>query len=665
MPSRRSSKKRPSKQVDPSLKLHNVIFSYIQKTNVVITFFSLVVGILLFPFSVWTSLPLLVLLCAALFSLQKFKATRSKVTARQWLTTAIGIMISALLWSVFSPLVSFWTTTYVISLPGKNNPLDAAIYSINVSHGGSALRVVSLTDPLRKWLLAFIDKANFFNIRVMSVQEVGDELFLVPPLKTSHIQITPTASASTVEVSQLLNFFTLAPDLDLSIDKTTGNMSQSSGWDLGVAHSISLNYLADPGLPLWQAVNCGQVISKGEIEYAALLDYALTEASLGRIVSALSSLFKAGRIAPSEIEVVRLTTLIAHWSFHRFAGSLGELQSVAYYREATETLKKSIEKDETVKSKHAWLVVIWARRKLSNIMLHNERIFRNELDALRRFLPQEQDAILDLSGDPTQQGTWEDFKRAISNFNSNVPEARGIFEEYALQLLSISPKEFAHESFRAAQHSASARLFFEHGLLQLFRTVRSSKEEKDLVVTSLEKCLEASGASWRTPYTNLFVKLRALLARDVTSETWKSLSSEFEILTLPQSAGLTRRLDENPKWRPSFIPTPPSTDWWTDSFIDWFIYTEIATMSLPGQDDTSVERKRLLDMHLLTRDNGGTGIVFVPGLAIATLLAEHGGLAKLTAEFKPQFKSIVGHDPRDYFQNYLSRNRRDSKTLED
>lgn len=627
----------------PQSYLQRTVISWVEGLGC--TALSLLAGILLFPLSFANLLLVIFLSIFVLVELRKIHLRRRK-KLRIWphaTFTITGVILAFVLLTV-SPFLGF-STTYVAVPPNKKSVFKASISTFDVFGKKLNIKLAILTDPIRPYIARCLGRAKLFNVKVIAIQKVGDIFFVVPPLETCYTHIESTSSPTKLRVSQLLHFFNICPTVDFSKVDKQKNPDVSFGWRLNIARSLSNTHYIGVSSPLWQAIDCGQQVEDEEFQYAALLDYALTAASVGKMEEALSALFAGGSVVPSRVESVRLTTLLAHWSRYCFGGTFGELQSLSYYREAVAALQDSIDKRDFEHSEHNQHLLKWADRKLLNRIGRDEKFFADELEKLGWWIERREHLSFEVLEPNDLEFAFELYKKTASALVN-----RGFYGPYIARLLKMNTKDFYTESVRASRNSEIARLFFETSLMRLLTTFSHSKGEREVFFDSFERAADATPSKWRPRYQEIFRKAKSLFLFRINAEEDIPLTpKELRILNLQKLANLWELLKKDPDYCPS-IPRPPKTAWWTCEYIDWFMYTFFVTLYC--SDENNVQRPvNRIDIRLLTRDNGGQGRLFLPGLALAVLVTRRAGAHELELLFEREFNEAVGKSVDEYFRD--------------
>jgi hypothetical protein len=603
--------------------------------NVVVAAVSILLGSFFFPLNSATWLPLVVLAAIAVYLVLR-RRHRIALGRSTWsLSLALAVVVCvAIGLGLFSPILGSGSVVYIVSAPGVNNPFQATLQRLNVKSSSTDASLVVLTEPVRPAVLNWLDSNGQLSLRTIKVMQVSDEYYLVLPLKTALLKHDATLSRAERRVSQRINFFAFAPSTGVALG-TTGTFSLNTGWAAGSGTTLSsTETLASTDAP-WYAVNCGRSIETTDFLYVALLDYALTEASTGRMENAFATLARAAENAPSTIERLRIRCLLAHWSLHHLPGSLGGLQSVGYYFAAIEELIAHFSNGIRTQTAHNRRIIEWAQRKLHSRVSHTESLFqattaRPEWSALTAHFPGK---------------SWKLGRTPIPDEHATLENPKaGKFDRYASQLALMGTRQLAAEAQRASANPEEARIFVELGLVEVMRrTLVEPERESAMLLDSVSTAIQACGNDWKDAYAKLIAVHRLVLSGKGTDPTKQGFML-LEANGFPQVAEI-QRLGERESATarfPLLVPPPPKSPWWSSSYIDWFS----SVVAAIGAGTEGAHTKLLFEARSLATD--GEGTVFLPGVALAYMIARQKGPPELADEMRLELRRNLGMDLEQY-----------------
>lgn len=520
-----------------------------------------------------------------------------------------------IIWATIAPLVIPTGIRYWTTIPDEHSAFKAKIIKLTAGGKAHLLTIVVFTDPIRPRLASMLDTIQGLQMRHLDLQRVGETLFLVPPLETAFTQVVSTSSASQKNFTLLLNAPVDGISLDFGIYPENRFLIRT-GVHANLGRLISRTQRISSSVPVWHSVRCGAEVSDEELEYASLLDYALTIASQGEVSSAMSGLFEAAKRSPSDLERARATSLIAALSFRLLGGTLGELQSLAYYREAAEYLHKAMSAERI--DDYDLVVIESLRLKLVHLMGRDKSFFKEDLASLG-YQP------TDIIDQPMT--TFTSMIDAFANGDD-------YFDNYARKLARVSKSEFLAEAKKATRDPLTSRLFFESGFGLLLQSMADPQPFVPEVRNALELTSRASDTPWRESFGRL-LELFPASPDDLDQD--KFMVKGFRSRGMRISAEMV----SNPSY--AFSQPIPNADWWEPAFLDWF------TSFLMSQSQAS--KSALVNANLLIRDHRGTGRIFLPGLALVAYTAYQKGDLEFAESLDREFKKEIGVDIHGYFDN--------------
>jgi len=212
------------------------------------------------------------------------------------------------------------------------NPSNSRFVSL-VPEDEQSGSLLIIAGPLRKhvfplWRI-FLNK----DIRRLRRVKYGDSSFIVFPLTSAYTK-DEVGVASGIKARTIFTPLLVSPAIYINVERLGDTDEKEFKHALAYkCDFLSYKYVITRTLPPWQAVYTSKP-SIDDIRYAAILDDALTTASLESTGEAISKLDRASSLAPSEIEKARVYCLLGKLAECCLAGNIGVTQSLALYQNA-------------------------------------------------------------------------------------------------------------------------------------------------------------------------------------------------------------------------------------------------------------------------------------------------------------------------------------------
>lgn len=544
-----------------------------------------------------------------------FRARRPQATrAARWTFGALAalLFLVAFAWGVAGIFITSAEPLYV-SLEQVEGVQPSRMHQLvpGIPEGGTLIRV---RDPVRTRALPFIlpllEPRLDLDIRPLTASFIDGVRYVSMPLEYAFWGTRRGTSLRGFTSVLQIPTHGVSYSLDLTRDGSSFDTNFNVGVTTGVLVQTSIERERE-GAP-WHAIPFPTDRPEETLRYAALLDSALSSASVGETETAFQQLEFAHDAAPTPLEQTRSTLLMALLADRHLQGNVLHSQALQLFINAHRIARRHY--DGWTKSGDLESPLgEWIEKEIGAGLLPYKSLFPADdpiLEKTTRFMlgartltgqgdiraqVEQMEAFLRIGDDPLDPFMYEQRRigsLGIEEFEREAAALRGaddmqqrLFVDLALRTL-LSPLDGKLDRRRADALNA------------LIYSMRAERQEAYLQEVGL-------GLSMARVYARL-------LAKDpVELETWH-LSHYRQQLARnaigPKTFATERAIyDEESKGTPvaTSAGAPPNRTWWSGEYLDWFI---AQTIRVGWSKDTSG-----YDATPMLFDSATRGRVFLPG----------------------------------------------------
>lgn len=475
--------------------------------NVVVIFF-------IFPFIKKVSIIVILFLSIALYcGINTFANKKTRIIKLRWLSLSCFFTTMAFVWVIFGPIVVLKHPIYVF-FRSSYTPFGASIESIIPDKDDSGSLLI-LADPVRKRMFPIWKSLLGDNIRLLETEKFGDKNYIIFPLhirfEKNELGVISNYTVQTIWIPLSASGI----NLDMEISKMKG-VDVTVGTIYGSSDLVKSSYLISPSIPPWRAILTGDNPSIKELQYASILDNALSFSIYGNVDDIISQLEYAGSIAPNKIEEARIFYLLGNLTEIIINGNIGKTQSLAIYLNAYEIMKKEneiLQKGDPVKN--------WILNGLTGTFQTYGNLYREQIFILSKLFEK------NIAKDYFDDDLIKDFKafQKLKN-NQTLPISKKFHELLDLmnrynneknpfdnekeRIRKLSLDQFRNEAGKYVNNfSPEALLFVELSLSTLNQRVID-----DTIISFVEKLPgEKNGMNISNPYLAKVKSLREIISK--------------------------------------------------------------------------------------------------------------------------------------------------------
>jgi hypothetical protein len=602
----------------------------------------------------------LVALAIAALCLWKFVNPKKHATTLRFILLVFSM-------SVVFALCPFLTLPKPIYVGFSENLISSGESAMVLKDGnqafGSAFLLAQLDLP-RRVISESLAAMFHDSFRIVTDHQQNDAQYMMLPIFDQFVIQSPPASDVPFTKSIFLPVDSLAFSMQLDLrNEPADDLFRTNhleiGTDLSSFPFIDFAYDQFPETIPWEAVLVQKGQEKSTLHYVSLLDRSLELLVVGKITDGLSLLDSAARLLPSQnIEGARLATLKLAFVELCLSGNIASLQSIPYLHKA---YASAIESQHDVRFSATDPLANWVRTKL----LDSYRDFDWTGQFFDRIEVLEQMPHIEEKKPFTRNLEnfifAKSFDELMDDFNTNKYTTA---ELYAMRWLCLE-KFCGWMLYQGSM--ANTNVSEEHRLDAVSSAARPAAviiQRLDTLINNQHNSLKASPqlGQFLKFFTNDFARFGEETNPAIyTQEFLQFMSLSHFATAITNTMAAWSMANRIPPEKPAF------SEWWTTGYLSWFSFwcsdatIEISNANHPDklldEPELRILNSRYVK-HVLERfgpdvfskDRGGSGVAFMPGLFILTWYAD-----TLHLDSAPGLKAAFQKESLITFDTFLAR----------
>lgn len=619
-----------------------------------------------FPMQAPIVIPTILLLLFSLYSFYPLIIKKRKIVlVRSRRSTAFVLIVLACAWSITGPLLYYKRPHYAY-FSDDFNPTAASIQELIFS-GTNYGSASYFADPVRRWVFRFVGKIWPQHFPELKNLTIASKRYIVLPIRLKFMHF----EKGLFEKEKLATILVPKFSKGFGVTRKRAELIFNPHFQFGAL--VKMSYVSSDDRPPWEAIEYVSPPSHQLIRYAAALDIAIGLSSVARTGESFDILNHVGSRDLPAIEKARTLIMQGILSADLLSGNLGRLQSLAIYNRA---YGKLLSTDTSLYFYERSPVTNWIINELRGEYAYYRDVFQDRINKLKNMSGVDKgksklkgvekiETLTKTFRKRQGEGEIEYVERLLSYFRSEMGSGKRVdfFADARHRIINLTNAELQLELQVPSDGDvgkinlyvlyAIQSLFFDLPVLNLGKMLggkilreqhsRESLERIQIVRDAIERC----DPRWRNGFSRLvgFVENQ----NDMTTALFEFLvSSEMQKPSEEQEIELTQKIMDQfgselgYKWFGNFVgllaktaadrksvldlelEVPSSSSWWESEYVRFFVM-HLLRHSDFGSDvaNNEIQLGELFDVKRLSKDNGGSGVDFIPGMVLVADLSKY------------------------------------------
>lgn len=619
-----------------------------------------------FPMQAPIVIPTIILLFFSLYSFYPLIIKQRKIlVVRSRHSAAFVFIVLACAWSITGPFLYYKRPHYGY-FSNDFNPTAASIQKLifsGTNYGSSSY----FADPLRRWVFRFAGKVWPQHFPELKILTIASKKYIVLPIRLKFMHF----EKGLFEKEKFATI--LVPRFSKGFNVSIKGSQLNFGPNFSVGSLVKMTYVSSDDRPPWEAIEYVSPPSHQLIRYAAALDIAIALSSVARTGESFDILNQVNSPELPEIEKARTLVLQGIFSKKLLSGNLGGLQSLAIYNRAYEELLST---NPGFYFYQRSPVANWIINELRGEYARYGDLFQDRINKLKD-MSRVDKGKSNLKGVEAMERMTKAFRkregeaedeygeRLLSYMRSEMRSKKrsDFFGDVRDRIYSLTNEELQLElQIPADENTGKINLYVLYALQSLMLELpvlnldkmlggkvlreqhsREFLERIQIVRDAIEKC----DPQWRSGFSRVVGSIKnqsdfttALFAAAASSEMQKpnaedkielsrriigQFGSQLGYEWSGDFMGLVVKADADKKLLLKLeLEVSSSSRWWESEYVRFFMMHVLRYMLFRSDvKNNEIQLAELLDVARLSKDNGGTGVDFIPGMVLVAALSKH------------------------------------------